>query len=84
MNGWCRYNNAKMSGGQYSHKHSIPQAVSKVIKPIFQSLAHPDLLKKCLHGRTQNPNESFNNVIWTRIPKNVFVGKKYYKRGEEK
>ncbi|GFV41931.1 uncharacterized protein TNCV_4140381 [Trichonephila clavipes] len=33
-----------------------------------------DLLKKCLHGRTQNPNESFNKCIWERIPKTVFVG----------
>ncbi|GFX81668.1 transposable element Tc3 transposase [Trichonephila clavipes] len=30
--------------------------------------------KKCLHGRTQNPNESFNKCIWERIPKTVFVG----------
>ena len=44
------------------------------IKPIFQDLAQPGLLNKCLHGRTQNPNESVNSVIWTRIPKTVFVG----------
>lgn len=25
------------------------------------------------YGKTQNQNESFNNVVWTRIPKNVFV-----------
>lgn len=44
------------------------------IKPTFQALAHPDLLRKCLHGQTQNVNESFNNVVWTRVPKNVFAG----------
>lgn len=44
------------------------------IKPIFEDLSNHNLLKKCLHGRTQNPNESFNNIIWTRIPKNNFVG----------
>ncbi|GFW65258.1 uncharacterized protein TNCV_395241 [Trichonephila clavipes] len=32
------------------------------------------LIEKCLHGRTQNPNESFNKCIWERIPKTVFVG----------
>ncbi|GFT97872.1 uncharacterized protein TNCV_2167791 [Trichonephila clavipes] len=37
-------------------------------------LTEKDLLKKCLHGRTQNPNESFNKCIWERIPKTVFVG----------
>lgn len=40
----------------------------------FRDLAAPELLKKCLHGRTQNPNESVNAVIWSRIPKTVFVG----------
>ncbi|GFX62996.1 uncharacterized protein TNCV_1100891 [Trichonephila clavipes] len=38
------------------------------------SCKEKDLLKKCLHGRTQNPNESFNKCIWERIPKTVFVG----------
>uniref|UniRef100_A0A1B6K0X1 Uncharacterized protein n=1 Tax=Homalodisca liturata TaxID=320908 RepID=A0A1B6K0X1_9HEMI len=41
---------------------------------IFFSLADPNLLRKCLHGKTQNQNESFNNLIWSRIPKNTFVG----------
>ena len=26
-------------------------------------------LKKCLHGKTQNQNESFNSTIWERAPK---------------
>lgn len=43
------------------------------IKPIFRDLAHPELLRKCLHGGTQNPNESINNVIWSRVPKRTFV-----------
>ena len=30
-------------------------------------------LEKCLHGKTQNANESFNGTIWERIPKNTFV-----------
>ncbi|GFV90772.1 uncharacterized protein TNCV_2323411 [Trichonephila clavipes] len=37
-------------------------------------LTEKDLLKKFLHGRTQNPNESFYKCIWERIPKTVFVG----------
>ena len=32
------------------------------------------ILKKCLHGRTQNANESFNGTIWNRIPKATHVG----------
>ncbi|GFW80445.1 uncharacterized protein TNCV_2945771 [Trichonephila clavipes] len=40
---------------------------------VFRDLANPELLKKCLHGGTQNPNESVNNVIWSRVPKKTFV-----------
>ena len=32
------------------------------------------MLKKCLHGKTQNANESFNGTIWNRIPKATHVG----------
>ena len=31
-------------------------------------------LKKCLHGKTQNVNESFNGMIWNIIPKAIHVG----------
>ena len=33
------------------------------------------LLQKCLHGQTQNVNESLNGIIWTRCPKRVYVGR---------
>lgn len=49
-------------------------AVMDKIKPVLVHLSQTKLLKKCLHGRTQNPNESVNNVIWNRLPKSVFVG----------
>ncbi|KAG8320895.1 hypothetical protein J6590_058047 [Homalodisca vitripennis] len=37
-------------------------------------LADPALLKKCILGKSKNPNESVNAVIWSRLPKTVFVG----------
>ena len=43
------------------------------IKPVFKDLSNPQLLAKCTHGKTQDVNESFNNLLWTRAPKNVFV-----------
>lgn len=52
-----------------------------VIKPVFKDLADINLLKRCLHGRTQNPNESLNNVIWQRLPKTGFVGFETLKLG---
>jgi len=34
-----------------------------------------NLLRMCLHGLTQNANESLNNVNWTHCPKRVYVGR---------
>lgn len=46
------------------------------IKPIFKDLSHPDLLKRCLEGKTQNPNESFNSTLWKYCPKTIGSGRK--------
>ncbi|GFV17924.1 uncharacterized protein TNCV_4020311 [Trichonephila clavipes] len=70
---WCGFKKAEASGKSYKHKNSLPVAVVEAMRPIFRDLSHPDLLKKCLHGKTQNPNESFHNVVWSRVPKETFV-----------
>lgn len=72
---WCGFHRAQATGKTYDHtKHThVPLPIMEVIKPVFRDLANPELLRKCLHGKTQNPNESVNSVIWTRVPKNVFV-----------
>ncbi|GFW90857.1 uncharacterized protein TNCV_2418501 [Trichonephila clavipes] len=71
---WCGYNRSIVTGKFYIHKHSLPESILLRFKNVFRDLTEKDLLKKCLHGRTQNPNESFNKCIWERIPKTVFVG----------
>ena len=43
--------------------------------PVFVSLSDDNLLQKCLHGKTQNNNESLNGLLWKRCPKDVFVGR---------
>ncbi|GFU86922.1 uncharacterized protein TNCV_3441921 [Trichonephila clavipes] len=54
----------------YFHKLSTEDNPQNALCPLEK-----DLLKKnCLHGRTQNPNESFNKCIRERIPKTIFVG----------
>ncbi|GFW05130.1 uncharacterized protein TNCV_599241 [Trichonephila clavipes] len=70
---WCCYNRSIVTGEFYIHKHSLPESILLKVKKVFRDLTE-DLLKNCLHGRTQNPNESFNKCIWERIPKTVFVG----------
>lgn len=71
---WCGYNRALITKENYTHKHSLPMSVLEKIRPIFEDLSNETLLRRCCLGKTQNPNESFNGLIWKRIPKTVFVG----------
>ncbi|GFW90203.1 uncharacterized protein TNCV_1790231 [Trichonephila clavipes] len=49
-------------------------SVSDMFKaPIFKSPSDKKLLEKCTHGKTQNPNKSFNHCIWERLPKTTFL-----------
>ena len=41
--------------------------------PTYVNLTNPDDLVKCLHGKTQNANESFNGMMWEIIPKIRYV-----------
>ncbi|GFV17993.1 hypothetical protein TNCV_167981 [Trichonephila clavipes] len=43
------------------------------MRPVFRDLANPELLKKVFTWRYAKPNESVNNVIWSRVPKKTFV-----------
>jgi hypothetical protein len=78
---WCKYNKYKDNNISYHHTKSLPMAVMLEIEPIYEDLTQQKLLERCLHGRTQNPNESFNNCIWRRIPKTDFVSLKTMELG---
>lgn len=72
---WCKFNQSLRTKEHYDHqKHfHLPEAVMLEMKPIFRDLSETSLLEKCLSGKSQNPNESLNNVIWARISKRTFV-----------
>ena len=63
----------QQGGGGGGAGPGLPLPVLLKLKPIFQVLSHEDLLNKCLHGLTQNQNESFNAMIWDRVPKSRYV-----------
>ena len=58
-----------------ANQNKLPTFVTNEIKLIFEDLSADALLQKCLHGGTQNANESFHQLIWKRCPKTGFVGK---------
>ena len=67
---WCGYQRDLANGTRlYHHDHPLPEAVAEEIRPIFDALSAESLLQSCLHGGTQNQNESFNALIWQRAPK---------------
>ena len=60
----------------HKSKGALPIDVRSAILPVYNELTKPEMLGKCLHGKTQNANESFNAMIWERIPKTHYVGLK--------
>ena len=71
---WCKFNSDKVnSTNTYKPGPGLPLDIVYKIKPVFEDLTKEDELRKCLHGKTQNANESFNGKIWNRIPKTKFV-----------
>ena len=59
----------------------LPADIIKHVKPILVDLTKEELVNKCLHGMTQNPNESFNGTIWNRVPKVTYVGLRQFEIG---
>ena len=50
--------------------------VSERLIPLFERLANPDLLSRCMKLQTSNANESLHSTIWRRAPKSKYCGKK--------
>ena len=60
-NSWCRFKKDEaLCTTNYIHGKGLSLDVIKHIKSIFEDLSRDSLLTKCLHGKTQNQNESFN------------------------
>ena len=69
-NSWCGFQRDIAKGtSDYIHKNPIPEAVANVILPTFEALSEESLLSRCMHGGTQNQNESINGLIWQRATK---------------
>ena len=73
---WCKFQQDIVNDTNiYIASAGLPLSVITHVKPIFLEVSEDSLLQKCLHGKTQNQNESFNGVIWQMIPKDVRVNK---------
>eukprot|EP00117_Sycon_ciliatum_P009627 scpid74882/ scgid11840/ len=63
---------AGAGGPPYEHQDGLPDAILKVVKPVYLPLADRSLLERCLRGATQNRNECFNGLVWQMCPKTGF------------
>ena len=70
---WCKFNRDIVTGeSTYKPGRGLPVGTRKLLLPIYKELSNEELLRKCLHGKTQNQNECFNALIWQRLPKTKF------------
>ena len=67
-----------MSESPPSHKDhdTLPPQIGTKLVPIFQRLSNEKVLKRCSRKATQNPNESFHQLIWEICPKTIYVGRR--------
>ncbi|GFX13470.1 uncharacterized protein TNCV_2192241 [Trichonephila clavipes] len=71
---WGKFQKAKALGKIFTAKApGLPQNILNIVKPHYFKLCDQKLLEKCLHGLTQNANESFNGALWNIVPKLNFV-----------
>ena len=70
---WCKFNRALANNEEpLKHTPKLPMDLSPFIKPVFTELSKLEVLEKCVLGATQNQNESFKNIVWSRCPKTGF------------
>ena len=74
---WCGWQRDVSNQTEtFKHKKGLAKAIVEVVEPIYDSLADPALLTRCLDSYTQNPNESLNNLIWKMCPKKAYQGRR--------
>ena len=54
---------------------TVPPYVTEAIRPISSPYLLTLYSEECMHGGTENTNESFHIVIWQRCPKTTFCGR---------
>jgi hypothetical protein len=71
---WCKYNQSLVTKVPYTHKELLPSAVAQELQKVYTDLTKRDLLIRCLHGKTQNTNESMNQLPWKKARKTEWCG----------
>ena len=79
---WCFYNRAK-ARNETTQSHAeknlylakLPLEKLELIRGVYKDLVEEKLLKRCLQGFTQNPNESLHSKLWSKASKTKHAGR---------
>ena len=83
---WCQYQRDQINGTNlYKHGKGFDPDVLKHVKPEYMKLTADSELAKCLHGQTQNANESLNSLICglTKLKLCVYDAISYFNYGAQ-
>ena len=70
---WCKWQQDLATGtATYKVQNCLPNVFLEVLRPFFMTLSDSKLLRRCVQGTTQNPNECINSLVWVRCPKHKF------------
>ena len=71
---WCLYK--KFPNKDFKNQeHHLDPVFLEFLRPTYEKMKIPNLLRRCLPGFSQNQNESLNSLVWVRAPKHKFHGK---------
>ena len=74
---WCKWQQDQATGTKtYKGDDCLPEVFLEILKPTFLTLSDSKLLERCVRGKTQNPNECINSMVWVRCPKHKHHGAK--------
>lgn len=67
---WCSYQRPPAANATHPpHTKPLPRSVFDALVPVYRRLGDPQLLSRCLSGKTQNAHESFHSLMWRTCPK---------------
>ena len=79
---WCFFQ-AAVAKGETPKSHAemkvfftLPPEQLDLVKGVYTRLTTDEMMKRCLQGLTQNPNESFHSRIWQHCPKHLMATKR--------
>lgn len=74
---WCFFRRAEASNTEpRPHSKPPPRDIAQALVPIYKRLGDPQLLQRCLAGKTQNSNEGFHSMLWRVCPKERWAGRR--------